>query len=63
MRRTMTIHFKVLFYHFTPKEVDALYRLVYTHLGYIPDDDEIREVISKIGKIVESSNGLPPRNY
>lgn len=53
---------KILFYHFTPKEVKALY-LHFQH-EYIDRNNgefaDLWDVVNHISKIVEGSNELPP---
>jgi hypothetical protein len=45
--------FNGLWHYFTPEEVQALYRLI-QNIGFLPhDDDEMRQVINHICKIVE----------
>lgn len=44
---------KVLKYHFTPQEVQALYRFI-LYSGWIPrDDDEIIATVKRVSEIAE----------
>lgn len=50
--------FEALDYTFTPREILALYRLIYCHIGFLPrDDEEITSVINHITQIM-ASNGM-----
>jgi len=63
METITTFHSKVLYYHFTPQEVHALYKLI-LYMGWIPHGEENEDmiaVVDHICKIVES-NGMVTRD-
>jgi hypothetical protein len=52
---------RVLYYHFSPDEVLALYRLIH-YMGWIPhDDEEMIRVINHVCEIVKQ-NGMATGN-
>jgi hypothetical protein len=55
---------KVLFYHFTPEEVKALYiHFLHEHVDRNENNYAgLWDVVNHISKIVESSNELPNRD-
>jgi hypothetical protein len=57
----MTSHYKVLYYHFSPEEIYAIYKLI-LYIGWIPrNDDKVTDAINHICKIVES-DGMATRD-
>lgn len=53
---------KVLFYHFSPEEIYALYRLI-LYAGWMPrDDSEITDIVNRICQIAKA-NGMASKHH